>query len=71
MLRASAYTRFITQIQYELDQVTNPQGHYSKYNYVLMSIWVEFKLEYLKIMRKSNHFVLRTQLFIKSTRWLL
>ena len=37
-------------------------------NHVFMSIYAVFKLECLKIKHKTNHFALRTKLFIKANQ---
>ncbi len=37
-------------------------------NHIFMSIYAVFKLECLKIKHKTNHFALRTKLFIKANQ---
>ncbi|SDZ09411.1 hypothetical protein SAMN05421755_11086 [Nitrosomonas sp. Nm33] len=37
-------------------------------NHVFMAIYAVFKLEYLKIKHKANHFALRAKLFIKANQ---
>ena len=36
--------------------------------YVFMAIYAVFKLEYLKIKHKLNHFALKAKLLLKATR---
>jgi hypothetical protein len=37
-------------------------------SHIFMSIYVVFKLEYLKIKHKTNHFAMRAKLFIKANQ---